>query len=210
MLFYHYALGKKSKKTADDLSLFYIAGVEAIVLILFLITYYSVNILYTFLPSMATGLPVYIMAGILVALSFFCLFFYFRKGPSLSLFISRKFAKSLDSLSRVVNTRKKAFTLGIASALPELFLTLPLYVIASVVVMEFDDHTLPRPLLMLIMLIISISGLLFTRLLYRTGHNLADIDCLRRKNKSFLRFMLAFLYLILAIIIIISELNHGI
>ena len=210
MLFYHYALGKKSKKTVDDLSLFYIAGVEAVILIFFLITYYSVNLSYLYFPNIVTGLPVYIMAGVLIALALFCIFFYFRKGPSLSLFISRKLAKSLDSLTRTVDSRKKAFTLGIASTIPELFLTLPLYIIASVQLMKYENPVLPRPVLILVLLIISLLGLLFIRLLFRTNHNLAEIDRLRRKNKNFLRFMLAFLYLIIALLIIIPELNHGI
>lgn len=205
MLFYHYALGKKSKKTADDLALYFLAGVETTIIVLFLIVYYIIYFLLQNNLTLTTGLPVWLISGILVALALFSFFFYFRRGPSMSLFIHRRLAKSYDNFARDIRTRKKAFLLGFLSTLPELFLTIPLYIIATIEIMKWDNPSFPRPLLVFLGLFIVFGNLFFTRLLFRSDHNLAEIDRLRRKNKTFIRIMLSLFYLVLALLIILPE-----
>lgn len=205
MLFYHYALGKHSKKTADDLSLFYLAGVESFIILVFLAVYYAVFLVCLNIPNFTTGPFAWIMSVILLALAIFSLFFYFKKGPSMSLFIPRKLAKAYEYHTRDIKTRRKAFFLGFISLIPELFMTLPLYIISTIEIMKWNELHFPRPLLILLGLIIILSNLLLTRLLFRSDHNLAEIDRLRRKNKTFIRIILAILYTVLAILIICQE-----
>ena len=123
----------------------------------------------------------------------------------MSLFIPRRLAKSYDSFARDIKTRKKAFLLGFLSTLPELFLTLPLYIISTIEIMKWDNPSFPRPLLVFLALYIIFGNLLFTRILFRSDHNLAEIDRLRRKNKTFVRIMLSLFYFVLALLIILPE-----
>ncbi len=205
MLFYHYALAKFSKKTAAGLGLSFIAGAETAILSLFLVIYYIILLLLFPISEFGSSLLSWILSGVLFALSIFCFFFYFRKGSSMSTFLPRKFVHSIDNCAKNTKSFPDAFLLGLVSTLPELFLTLPLYIIFSIEIMRFDNTIFPRPLLVFLSLFIIMTQHFLVQLFFRSGHNLAEIDRIRRKNKQFTRLMLSFLYLVLAILIITLE-----
>ena len=97
MLFYHYALGKKSAKIADNLSLYFILGVE----------FFTAAVWFTVFLILPDASPIlfWILAGILFAESLASLFFYYRKAPlPLSSFPvpSPKILKYMPKISKLI------------------------------------------------------------------------------------------------------------
>ena len=206
MLFYHYALGRYSKHKASRLTLFYILGVETISACLFLSSYY---LAYTFFfHNFSSGnIVTYIATGILFALAFASFFFYYRHGSSTSLFIPRDFAKALDHNAKTIKTPSDAFALGAFSCTCELAFTLPLYLITSIELMQLDINPVSNHLLTLLYIVFPIVPLLITRWRFQSGHNLAELQRARVKNKTFTRIILSLSYLTIAILILLFRVN---
>ncbi|MBR0480142.1 hypothetical protein IJJ49_02705 [Candidatus Saccharibacteria bacterium] len=202
-LFYHYALGKNSKKRAADLSLFYIAGVETISVALFLASYFLVYILFLNQPNFESSFLAWIFAGIFLIFSIISAFLYFRKSAATTLFIPRSFARAFNENAKNVKTRSDAFALGAFAASSELLFSLPLLLVASIELMRFDSSLFPREILAFLLILLPLLPLFFLRTLFRTGHNLAEIERLRVHNKNFFRLILSLSYLALAVLIII-------
>lgn len=198
----HYLYGKYSKARASDLILFFILGVEVTSACLFLCSYYITNLFFFYQFRPETGVFAWIMVGIFTALALFSLFCYFRPGPGTSLFISRKAAKTLDSHARNIKSRSDAFVLGCFSGFYELVFTIPLYIVTSAEIMEMTVKFSPSHLLTLLYIIIPTLPLFIIRWKYRSGHNLANIQKSRVRDKNFVRFILSISYLSIAILII--------
>ena len=79
-LFYHYALGKRSRHKASILGLFFILGTEVISACLFLSSYYLVNLLFLGEARPENGFVVWLAAGVTLALAFSSFFFYYHKN----------------------------------------------------------------------------------------------------------------------------------
>ncbi len=199
-LFLHYASGKYSRPKTSRLSLFFILGAEAMTTCVFLTLYFLANLLFLTNYLVASQIILYVLAGILVALSLFTLIFYYRRGKHSTLFITRKHASSLENTANSVKTPSDAFVLGALSGNPELFLVAPLFL---VIILE-SFHLECMYFAAFITIIISILPLIITHWRFTSGQNLANILKSRAKNKLFIRLSLFVLYLLIAIIIFTS------
>ncbi len=198
-LFSHYALGKFSKAKAYDLMLFFIIGVETINVCLFLSIYYLTYVFNFGDFDVFHSCFTWIIVGVMTGLSFASLFFYFRNDKGTKLFISRKYASALNYSSKNIKSRSDAFSLGAVSGTYELLFTIPLYIIVSLIITRFIPSY--AGITAFIFIIMPLISLFCIYACYRTRHNLADIIKSRRENKNFIRFLLCFSYLLIAILI---------
>ena len=205
-LFYHYALGKKSRKKADSFSLYYILGYE-----FFIIATIFILCIFVFLINKAVtidfALVYWILAGVSIAEAMAGLFFYYRKNKTTELFISRKLARSIEKQASNVKNSSDAFILGFVSGLPELIFTLPVYLTAIFTLIDFT--IIPRATVLIAFIILAILPLIWIFILYHTDRHLADIARLRLKLKPFVKIVFCFCFLLLAIAIMLGNLNHG-
>lgn len=201
-LFYHYALGQFSKAKASYLSLFFILGAEIVTTCLYLSIFYLTCVFFFDNLHPETSILFWAIAGILIALGIISFFFYFRRGSGTKLFIPRKYATALDRNAKSVKTRSDAFMLGALSGTCELLFTLPLYVVTCIEIMRMGAEGFASNFLTIIYILIPVIPLLFIRWKYQSGLNLADIAKSRVHDKTFTRFILAFSYILIAILII--------
>lgn len=202
-LFYHSALAKTSEKKADDLSLSFILGVEVFHAIIFL-SVFSIISWAISSPHFETEILNWILAGIFGALSVASFFYYFRSRGT-ELFIPRKIAKNLSTRAKNLKTRSDAWILGFFAGVPELLFTLPLFMICSLTALKFAG--LSTPTIIILYILVATVPLFILRALFRGGLNLADIQRLRVKNKSFFRLTITLGYLFLAFLIIANGVN---
>jgi len=204
--FYHHALGKKNRKFADSLSLYFLLGNEVFIITIFFIlcilfftinNFFEINIIYLY----------WILAGIFTAETTISLFLYYRKGKFTELFISRSIASSLEKQSKNIKTPSDAFILGFLSRVPELIFTLPLYLLAIILLIDF--LIVPRALILILFILISLLPIIIIHLFYFTGHNLSHIERFRIKIKPFIKIFLSLSFLSLATLIIIGIFIHG-
>ena len=201
-LFYHYALGRFSKPKASYLSLFFILGVEIITTCLYLSIFYLTCVFFFDNLHPETTVLFWTLAGILIALGIISFFFYYRRGSGTKLFIPRKYAKALDLNAKSVKTRSDAFMLGALSGTCELVFTLPLYLVTCVEIMKMGAAGFSSNLLTIIYILTPVITLFILRWKFQAGHNLADIQRSREKDKTFTRLILSFCYILIAILII--------
>lgn len=205
-LFYHYALGKKSRKKADSLSPYYILGyglfIVAVIFIMcifiFTLDKYSL-INFTYFS--------WALSGILIAEAVASLFFYYRKGKTTETFISRRIARNIEDRIKNAKTKSDAFVLGFISSFPELVFTLPLYLTIIITLINFT--ILPRAMVLILFLVIALSPLFFVLAMYHTDRHLANIIRLRLKLKPFIKAFLCLGYLMLATLIILGVFYYG-
>lgn len=200
-LFLHYASGKYSRPKVSRLSIFFILGAEAMATCVFLSLFFLINLIYLADSTIISQILLYIFAGISVALAIFCLCFYYRRGKHSELFITRKYARSLERTASKVKSPSDAFALGALSGNCELFLVAPLYLIIILETLRLDNSC-PFALLTIL---ISILPLFLTYWLHQSGQNLANALKSRTHAKMFIRIALSVLYLIIAISIILTE-----
>ena len=205
-LFYHYALGKKSRKKADDLSPYYVLGYELFIAAVFFILCIFIFTLdyYSFINFQYLS---FALAGIFIAEAFVSLFFYYRKGKTTALFLSRKFASTIEHRAKNIKTKPDAFILGFLSSLPELIFTLPLYL--AVIIALLDFTILPRSAVLIFFLLISLMPLFWIFGFYHTDHHFANLLRLRLKLKPVVKTVFFLCFLSLSAIIIFGALNYG-
>ena len=191
-IFYHHALGKTTAKKADDRSLSFILGVEITIAIVFLIIYSIITFLYTE-TSFPNSIFMWVMSGIFLIEAIFAFFFYFRIGKKYKkttrLFFSKHLAESFIYHAEHAKNRTDTIALGFATTAMELILTVPLMIISSVEITKLS----PRFGFVFIIAYIIIATIpLFTvRTLFRTDHNLAEIQRLRTKKKTLFRIIIS-------------------
>lgn len=207
-LFYHYASGKYSKKRVSRLSLFFILGAEVISACLFLSSYYIAYFFFLGKSRPEHSVFAWFGIGVLVALSIASFFFYFRRGKGTQLFIARSFADALNESAKSIKTRSDAFALGAVSSTCEILFTLPLYIITAIEIIELSSENFTSDILTIIYILTSAIPLFITNFLFQSGHNLADIERTRVKDKTFTRLIMGFSYLIIAILIIHFKINN--
>lgn len=201
-LFYHYALGKYSKSRASDMALLFILGAEVSAACLFLCAYYIVNLFFLCQFRPETSFFAWFIVGVLIALAFMGFFCYFRPGTGTKLFISRKCARALDAHALNAKSRSDAFTLGALSGVCEIPFTMPLYLITSMEIMEMSVEFFPSHLLTILYIVVPTLPLFFIRWKYQTGHNLANIERSRVKDKAFTRIILCLSYVAISVLFI--------
>lgn len=205
-LFYHYAHGKKSRKNADSLSPYYILGYELFIVAVFFILCIIIFTLDKYSLINFTYFSC-VLSGILIAEAIASLFFYYKKGKTSELFISRKVARNIEDHTKNVKTKSDAFILGFLSSFPELIFTLPLYLTIIITLINFN--ILPRAVILISFLIVALSPLFFIFAMYHTGHHLADLIRLRLKLKPFIKTIFCLSFLSLAMIILFGVINYG-
>ena len=184
------------------MTLFFILGAETAGACLFLCSYYIANLLFFYHFRPEASFFAWFIAGILIALSIVSIFCYFRHGSGTKIFISRKSAKNLDIHARSAKSRSDAFVLGAFSGICELPFTLPLYIITSIEIIEMTVEFFPSNLLTLLYIIVPAIPLFIIRWRFKAGHNLADIQKSRVKDKNFTRIILSFSYFAIAVLFI--------
>lgn len=202
MLFTHYNLGKFSKLKVDDLGIFFILGVETLSAIIFILINSTLRALSFSEIIFDNQIFSYILAGIMIALGFVILLFYFRKGNGTKLFISRKAARNFDLKAKTVKNRSDAFILGFIAGVPELIFTLPLYLISLIEISKLSFPNLPFSTLIFIFVLILAFPLMILHTIEKNNHNLAELVKTRFKNKNFFRLFISILYFLIAILII--------
>ncbi len=205
-IFYHFALGKNSSKKADDFALNFIAGTEIFYSIMWLLAY---TIIFTLLYSTDIfAILTWILAGIFFALAIVSYCFYYKKAKkSSATFVPRRIVRGVLARSESAKTRLDAYLLGFFAGVPELILSLPLFLIVSIVLQTFV--IIPHAVVIIISVILCIVPLFVIRHFYRTGYNLADISRFRIKIKPIVRILLSLGFLALAILTIIYGVYYG-
>ena len=204
-IFYHYALGKTSKKKADDQSLSFILGVEIFIAITFLITYIIIAFFIAEKDFM-NSIFLWILSGIFFAEGIFILCCYFKNGKksksTTKLFIPRSIAKSF--IFRVEHTKNRSDTiaLGFITAASELLFTLPLFIISSIQIFKLSRNS--GFIFIIAYIIIATLPLFAIRTAYRTDHNFAEIQRFRVKRKLFFRLILSLGFIAISILTFIS------
>ena len=198
-IFYHYAIGKKSAKSASDLSLYYILGSECFSVLFFIIIYMIVSAIFCNLPESAVDIFAFIMSGIAAALSILSFFCYYKKGKTAALFLPRPTADQLVTCAKSVKKKSDAFLLGAFSNTLELPFTFSLYVIFALASTVMESPLLPRCILVIAYVIVIILPLFIMRAAFRSGRNLADITRFRIKKKPLFRILISVDFLLTAI-----------
>lgn len=206
-LFYHYALGKLSRKKTDDLCLYYILGTEMFIGGIWLIIYiFLFNMIGDAGEAVFRIMP-WVLVGVCVAEALASLFFYYRKGKMTELFVPRRITNGISGKVKSVKTRLDAFILGFVVGAFELIFTLPLYLVALTVLMDATE--IPRAPVIIVYIILATVPLFATRIMFRTDHNLAEIERKRVKAKPFVKISLCVLYLIVAGLMVYIGVQHG-
>lgn len=206
-LFYHYALGKHGRTKADNLSLDYILGTETAAATLWFTLYVVFFAIFYYNPNLSFSIIPWILAGIIFIEAILVLLLYYRKGSFTALFVSRRVAKTVTNDAKKVKSRKDAFFLGFISTIPELFITLPLYILV-VYILAYSTF-LPNAITIIFFIIISTLQLFIIRTAYRTDHNLASIERFRKKTKLLVRLILSISLLLLAIVTVYLGVSYN-
>ena len=204
-LFYHYALGKFSKRKASDLTLFFIIGAEIVNAFIFISIYFLLGFFTLGDLGFNNNIFTYTLVGILVALAIVSFFCYYRRGAGTQLFISRRYAKGMDHLAKSTRSRTDAMLLGALAGSYELIFTLPLFIIVATIALEFNISRQPANLIAIAFVIAPLLPLFIIRWQYQSGYNLADILRLRTKNKTFIRSLLTLSFFLIATLIILFK-----
>lgn len=208
-IFYHYALGKTSRKKANKFGLFFIVGIISFALLVFILTYCLACLLSkqsTFLNELCIN---WVLIGIFIAVGLSFFFFYYRKGSGTKLFISRNISNCYQASSKKVKTSSDAFLLGFISGMPELPFSLPLFFIISACLINLIDNLLIH-IIVILLTAISVSVSSFITLgYYNADYNLANIERFRTKNKSFFKTIISLIYFLIVLLIIVFRIIHA-
>lgn len=202
-IFYHHALGITSAKKADDRALSFILGVEISTAIIFLIVYIVISF-FIAENSFNHSIFLWVMSGIFLAEAIVAFFFYYRKPfkksskKSTALFLPRHLAENLISHAEKAKNRSDTITLGIISTTLELFFTLPLYIICAYEIFNISVNS--NFIFIIVYIIIATIPLFTVRTLFRTDHNLAEIQQLRVKKKFWTKLTISGSFLALFVI----------
>lgn len=204
-LFYHYALGKFSKRKASDLTLFFIIGAEIVNALIFMSIYFLLGFFMFGNLGFKNDVFTYILVGITIALALASSFCYYRRGAGTQLFISRRYAKGMDHLASSTSSRTDAMLLGALAGSYELVFSLPLFIIIATIALELTMARQPSNLITIAFVLAPLIPLFIIRWQYQSGHNLADIIRLRIKNKTFTKILLTLSFLFIAILMILFK-----
>ena len=201
-LFLHFTSGRYSKFKTSDLAVFFILGTETFTVFILLFIYFLLFNSPSLFWIIDNSVFSWLIAGILAALGILIFTLYYRRHSRTELFISRKLARSLQARAKTIKTRSDAFAPGFTSALPEFAFTLPLYIVSTITIMQFNSNAFTRAGIIILFALFAILPLLIIFFLFNTGHTLADSLRFRTRNYHFLRICLALFYFLIAILII--------
>ena len=204
-IFYHHTLGKTSAKKTDDQALSFILGTELFTALFFLTIYFLVNFLdATFEPDY--NILMWVMGGIFALETLLVFFFYFKLGKksknTTKSFLPRPVAKGI--LHRISKTKNRTDTilLGFLAASTEIIFVLPLYIIIAIQIIHLASRF--SSLFIIAYIVVTTLPLFGARMLFRTGHNLAEIERRRVKRKTLFRFLITISFAVLSTLTILA------
>ena len=204
-IFYHHALGKTTAKKADDQALSFILGTEISTAVFFLITYFVITF-FIAENNFLNSTFLWVMSGIFAALGVFAFFCYFRLGKknknTTKLFLTRHAAESFLYHATHNKNRTDTILLGFLATTAELIFTLPLFIISSVEILNLSPRF--NFIFIIVYIVVATIPLFTTRMMFRTNHNLAEIQKIRIKQKLLFRIIISVSYITIAVLTFIS------
>lgn len=209
-IFYHHALGKYSSKKADNLSLYFILGVELFAAAMWLLIYFILYALLINLHDFHHNIMFWIFAGITIAEAIIFFIYYFRRPAksenksrrqtSTALFLPRRFANALLFRTTHLKNQKDALLLGFFVGVPELIFTLPLFIIANFILLYCIE--ISAAITIFVATLLMTIPLFATLIAFHSDHNLANIQRFRAHIKPILHFSIPLCLLALSITLI--------
>ena len=198
-IFYHHTLGKTSAKKTDDQSLSFILGTEFFTAILFLAIYFLVSFIDTNIEY-DYSILMWVLGGIFALEAVITFFFYFKPGKksknTTKLFLPRPLAKGIVIRAGKTKNRSDTIMLGFLTAGTEFIFTLPLYLISALEIIRLASRF--SSVFIIAYIIVATLPLFIIRLLFRTGHNLAEIQRHRVKRKFLFKILITISFLALS------------
>jgi len=194
LLLYHHTFKRLVHKKAKTLASSFIAGVGLLIFFGLCATCYVITL---FAGGSFDSHTLGILTIIMLVLAFIIWLCYYRRDPSTTaLWIPKPVAKYIADRAKVTASDTEAFALGCLTCLVELPFNLILFTLAA-------DSTLALPqawqlLAVAIYTLIAILPLLIMRIVLRRHRTVIEVQRWRVKNKSFLRFLTGFGFLVLA------------
>ena len=146
------------------------------------------------------------MSGIFAALGVFAFFCYFRLGKknknTTKLFLTRHAAESFLYHATHNKNRTDTILLGFLATTAELIFTLPLFIISSVEILNLSPRF--NFIFIIVYIVVATIPLFTTRMMFRTNHNLAEIQKIRIKQKLLFRIIISVSYITIAVLTFIS------
>jgi len=197
LLLYHESAGKHITNKTRNLIGSFISGVGTIAFLLLATACFVVSNTFDGALSMQILTAV---IGILIALAIAMWFFYYRRGTTTELWLPRVITRFINGRAKVTNSDTEAFSLGVMTSFAELPFIIILLLIAGNSVLELEP--MYQPLMVAFYTIIVIIPLIILNIVIRTGHNVAQIQKWRIKNKLFIRLVSGLGFLTLGIFIL--------
>ncbi len=195
LLLYHASFGKNIRVKTKKLASSFISGVTLMNFLLLGTAIFLVNSLFP--GGLLPRYFFYIILGILVVLAFFAWLFYYKRKGTTELWLPRRLARYIDTRAKTTNDISEGFSLGLLVPLAEIVFTLPLIVLSADAILRLD--TLYQALGLVVFTIFGSLPLLVMRIFIRRGHNVAEVQRWRLKNKTFFRIFTGAGFMVFAI-----------
>ena len=196
LLLYHASLGKHVPKKTRILASNFLLGV-AFFLVLCLLA--AAFILLSVTDGALSLSSLSILVGLLFAVSLIVFTIYYRSGRSTELWLPRAVSRFIVNRAKETSSRVEAFSLGMMTSFAEIPFSLVLIVLAANSLLTLSP--LSQLISILLYIFIATLPLLFIRVCVRQGKTIADIQRWRLKNKTFLRILGGFGFVVLALFI---------
>lgn len=196
LLLYHASLGKHVPKKTRILASNFLLGV-AFFLVLCLLA--AAFILLSVTDGALSLSSLSILVGLLFAVSLIVFTIYYRSGRSTELWLPRAVSRFIGNRAKETSSRVEAFSLGMMTSFAEIPFSLVLIVLAANSLLTLSP--LSQLISILLYIFIATLPLLFIRVCVRQGKTIADIQRWRLKNKTFLRILGGFGFVVLALFI---------
>lgn len=197
LLLYHASLGKHIKKRTRSLVSSYVLGTGVFTLLVLCTTAFMIAGLFS--GALSTEWLT-ITVGVLLALAIIVWFFYYRSGKTTELWIPKVIARYIDRRAKKTESNTEAFSLGLLTCFAEMPFTIVLVVVAANSVLRFEP--IWQVVAVVVYTLIAVLPLLVMRLAIRRGQTVVDVQKWRVKNKTFLKLISGFGFLVLGLFII--------
>lgn len=205
LLLYHASIGKNVRKKTKVLASSFISGVTLMNFLLLGTAIFLISVLTPAgkLPEIGYS----IVLCVLLMLGIIAWFFYYKRKGSTELWLPRHLARFIDSRAKATESDSEAFSLGLLVPLAEICFTLPLLVLCADAILNLSTPF--QALGLVIFTVFSIIPLLALRFSIRKGHNVAEVQRWRIKNKTFFRIFTGAGFLVLAAFVLAFIILRG-
>ena len=195
LLLYHSSLGKHVPKKTRILASNFLLGVS---FFLALCLFATAFILLSFGGALSLS-SLSILVGLLFAVALIIFTIYYRSGRSTELWLPRAVSRFISNRAKETSSRVEAFSLGMMTSFAEIPFSLVLLILAANSLLTLSP--LSQLISVCLYIFIATLPLLFIRVCVRQGKTIADIQRWRLKNKTFLRILGGFGFVVLALFI---------